>query len=374
MTTENILDLEDLARRYDAQVLREYLLEQDNSSSAPTSPQQGTTEDAIDTLNHLWPEVHDLRPRCFRRLRFLIALNFVGYWWAVVYCAYAYYFRVAEIGTAALPPLEVSLLAIFVLGTQTTLEFAASACLTQPVRATSANSFGFRGWDGVAWISGAGSRAAVLLDAQCLPLMQRGSSLLFLLSSFTFIFAIGLFVFLVQLRLVFGLFCSCDQFSYDKPDLFFKGRDARGMLEGAPMAARPPGSGATRNSAEDEEENTVLETSHIDRAPPVNTIKLANCAEFSDLSMLHAVITRIYVPISCQETQEFIVSVTSFSRCFCEDLVQCCVKFFFLMDCEMNVLVLVSLLVSSLQAITSCFYSSTSSMDLRNSDESTVRD
>lgn len=96
---------------------------------------------------------------------------------------------------------------------------------------------------------------------------------------------------------------------------------------------------------------------------------MANCAHFSDLSMLHAVITRVYIPLRCQETQEFVLSLSSFSRCFCEDVVQCSVKFFFLMDCKVNWLVLLSLLVSASQAIGSCFYSSTSSMDLRASEE-----
>merc|ERR1712039_843985 len=87
-------------------------------------------------------------------------------------------------------------------------------------------------------------------------------------------------------------------------------------------------------------------------------------AHFSDLAMLHGVITRLYVPMNCLKTQEFTKSITSFSRCFCEDVVQCCVKFFFLMDCETNTLVLLSLFISTAQAIASCFYSSTPAMDL----------
>lgn len=35
-----------------------------------------------------------------------------------------------------------------------------------------------------------------------------------------------------------------------------------------------------------------------------------------------------------KETQEFVKSASNFSRCFCEDIVQCSVKFFFLMDYE----------------------------------------
>jgi len=235
-----------------------------------------------------------------------------------------------------------------------------AACLTQPARAGGSRGAGFRAWDGAAWIAGLGARTAVLLDVMCLPLMQRGSSLLFLLSGGTFVFAIGLFVFAVQLRLLVGLFLAGDHFSYDKPDLFFKGRDAHGMFDGVPIAARPP-----LNREDDEH----LDLPRADRAPPLNTIKAANCAHFSDLSMLHVVLTRLYIPLSCQETQEFIISATSFSRCFCEDVVQCSVKFFFLMDCDINLLVFLSLLVSAAQAVTSCFYSSTSSMDLRSLDD-----
>eukprot|EP00415_Alexandrium_ostenfeldii_P001229 UN1229 len=194
----------------------------------------------------------------------------------------------------------------------------------------------------------------------CLPLMKRASSLLFLLSASTFAFAIGIFVLLLQMRLLVGLFIGSDNFSYDKPDLFFKGRDAHGMLDGVPIAARPP-----LNRDEDE----AMDGLHSDRSPPLNTIKAANCAHFSDLLMLHAVLNRLYIPLSCQETQEFTLSATSFSRCFCEDVVQCSVKFFFLMDCDMNLLVLMSLLLSAAQAVSSCFYASTSSMDLRSIDD-----
>merc|ERR1719362_35903 len=195
----------------------------------------------------------------------------------------------------------------------------------------------------------------------CLPLMRSGSSLLCLLSSGTFAFAIGIFVFIVQLRLLAGLFCMHDRFSYDKPDLFFRGRDIHGMLDGTPIAARPP-------ARRDED---PLELPVGDQSPPVNAIKAANCAHFSDLSLLHAVISRIYIPLSCQGTQEFIISATSFSRCFCEDVVQCSVKFFFLMDFDMNLLVLLSLVLSSAQAIASCFYSSTPAMDFGNVDTAT---
>mmetsp|Transcript_41834 Transcript_41834/g.97405 ORF Transcript_41834/g.97405 Transcript_41834/m.97405 type:complete len:193 (-) Transcript_41834:99-677(-) len=187
--------------------------------------------------------------------------------------------------------------------------------------------------------------------------MKRGSSLLFLLSASTFVFAIGLFVFAVQVRLLFGMFCSRDQFSYDKPDLFFKGRDASGAMEGTPIAARPP--------QREEEDTSDL---RLGRAMPVNTIKAANFAHFNDLSLLHLVLRRHYLPITCQETQEFTLSITSFSRCFCEDVVQCSLKFFFIMDCQVNLLVLFSLLVSIGQAVGSCFYASTSAMDLRTED------
>mmetsp|Transcript_121574 Transcript_121574/g.210294 ORF Transcript_121574/g.210294 Transcript_121574/m.210294 type:complete len:91 (+) Transcript_121574:1-273(+) len=85
--------------------------------------------------------------------------------------------------------------------------------------------------------------------------------------------------------------------------------------------------------------------------------------------MLHVVLPRLYIPIGCQESQEFVLSITSFSRCFCEDVIQCSVKFFFLMDCQANFMVIVSLLVSASQALASCFYTSTSAMDIRIPEE-----
>jgi len=358
MVAESAIDLEDLARRYDTQVLREYLLEQEEARGTNSH----ATEESAEVQNSFLPEVFDLRPRCFRRLRVLLVVNFVAYWSVVGYCAYANYIRVAELGTSALPPLEVGILGFFALGTQSTLEFAAVACLTQPARASDARSSGLRTWDGVAWVAGLGARTAVLLDAQCLPLMWRGSNLLFLLSSAVFSFSIGIFVFGVQLRLLAGMFCTSDRFSYDKPDLFFKGRDASGATEGTRIAARPPA------NREDED---LLDPARVDRPPPHGAIKAANLAHISDLSMLHGVLVRLYVPLGCQETQEFVTSITSFSRCFCEDVVQCSVKFFFLMDCQVNVLVMFSLLISAGQAVTMCLYSSTSAMDIR-SDEDTA--
>eukprot|EP00435_Cladocopium_sp_Y103_P036423 s161_g9.t1 len=125
-------------------------------------------------------------------------------------------------------------------------------------------------------------------------------------------------------------------------------------MEGTPIAARPPA------HREDEDSQDL----RLGRATPVNTIKAANFAHLNDLSLLHLVLRRHYVPISCQETQEFTISIASFSRCFCED-VQCSLKFFFIMDCQVNFLVVLSLLVSIGQAIGSCFYASTSAMDLR---------
>lgn len=68
----------------------------------------------------------------------------------------------------------------------------------------------------------------------------------------TFIFAVGIFVFCVcwlnlcmslhkvQLRLLVGMFCSRDHFSYDKPDLFFKGRDSVGLRLGSTTQDRHP--------------------------------------------------------------------------------------------------------------------------------------
>jgi len=356
---DGALDLEDLARRYDAQVLREHLLEQEEARNAhPMMMVEAPRAQGPQEAQPL-PVVHDMRPRCFRRLRWLLLANFLCYWSAVAHCGYSYHVRVAEMGLKAPPPLEVSLLTVFVLGTQATVELAVCACLTRPARAMEARSTGFRSWDGAAWLTGMGARTSVLLDVQCLPLMRRGSSLLFLLSLATFAFAIGIFVFVVQLRLLAGLFLARDHFSYDKPDLFLKGRDARGWLEGQPLAALPPG-------GREDEEHAELRG---DRVVPVNTVKAANFAHFCDFAMLHGVITRLYVPMSCQETQEFTLSITSFSRCFCEDVVQCSLKFFFLMDCEVNLLVLLSLFVSASQAIGSCLYSSTSALDLRSSEE-----
>jgi len=357
---EVVLDLEDLAGRYDAQVLREYLLHRQDAASTAAGARAGGVVQQLEIRQaQPWPEAHDLKPSSFRLLRTLLALNFFAYWATVVCCTYVYYFRILEYGMGALPPLYVGLLGVFMLGTQSTLEFAAAACLAQPAQvAAGAPSLGFRGWDGMAWLAGASARAAVLLDAMCLPLMRYGSSLLFLLSVGTFMFAIGLFVFTVQLRLLVGLFCTQDRFSYDKPDLFFRGRDIHGMVEGTPIAARPP--------ARRDEDHLELPPGY--QSPPVNAIKAANCAHFSDLSLLHAVISRIYIPLSCQGTQEFVISATSFSRCFCEDIVQCSVKFFFLMDFDMNLLVLLSLVLSSAQAVASCFYSSTPAMDFTSVD------
>jgi len=378
MAAEGALDLEDLARRYDAQVLREYLLEQEDvRDSAPSTLVLASTEASEDASEiQRPPEVHDLRPRCFRRLRWLPAINFLNYWITVAYAGYVLYLRVLDGGVRALPPLEACLLQVLMIGSQVILELTVTVCLTQPARASDARSTGFRSWDAVAWLSGAGGRASMLLDVQCLPLMWRGSSLLFLLSSSVFIFAIGIFVFGVQLRQCFGLFCAGDQFSYDKPDLFFKGRDIHGMLEGPPIAARPPVS-QEEEMRGDPSSDALQDQNDLAQAlrpPPVNAIKLTNFAHISDLSLLHAVLTRLYIPLHCQETQEFIVSVTSFSRCFCEDVIQCCVKFFFLMDIEVNPLVLVSFFISACHAITSCFYSSTSAMDIRNSDSDAVND
>ncbi|CAE7245669.1 kmo [Symbiodinium pilosum] len=329
---ENFLDTQVQASRYDTQVLREYLLEQEEGS---TRQRQGEEADQA-TL----PDVYDLRQRCFRRIRALLVVNFLAYWSTLSYCAYSFYLRVEEVGTKALPPMEVALACVFLLGTQATLELAAAVCLTQPVRLGDGRSNAFSSWDVLAWLAGAGARCSLLLDALCLPLMKRGSSLLFLLSASTFAFAIGVFVFAVQLRLLFGMFCSRDHFSYDKPDLFFKGRDGSGLMEGTPIAARPP--------AHREEEDTS--DLRLGRAMPVNTIKAANFAHFNDLALLHLVLRRHYLPISCQETQEFTLSITSFSRCFCEDVVQCSLKFFFIMDCQVNLLMLFSLLVSIGQA------------------------
>lgn len=385
----NILDLEDLARRYDPQILREYLHQMDQEGSGGVGLQlsvrngadrvsgaradedvQGA-ENGEDVPHPPWSAVHDLRLRCARRLRAILVINFLVYWSAVAYCGYTFHLRVQEHGLKALPPIEVSLLGVLVLGTQATVEFAAAACLTQPARAIDARRMGFRSWDGAAWLVGASARCAILLDVQVLPLLWRGSRLLFILSCFVFSFAIGIFVFIVQLRQLCGLFCSADQFAYDKPDLFFKGRDTTAAASdslGTPLAA---GSANTSPSARDpgiREELDRLEPWRIDRPPPTATIKIANLAQLSDLSLLHAVLTRLYIPIGSQESQEFMVSITSYSRCFCEDIIQCTIKFFFLMDCETNALVLISFLISIAQALASCSYASTSLMDIRSED------
>jgi hypothetical protein len=402
MTTErNILDLEDLARRYDPQILREYLQHMDSDASgglglelstrSPASPsaargdreENDTAADTTEQQQPPWAEVFDLRPRCIRRLRIVLVVNFLVYWSSVAYCGFACQARVQELGLKALPPLEVGLLGVFVLGTQATVEFAAAACLTQPARAVNARSMGFRAWDFVAWIIGAGARCSILLDVQVLPLLWCGSHLLFFLSASVFAFAIGIFVFIVQLRLLCGLFSSVDQFAYDKPDLFFKGRDPLSDSLNSPLATVRPlvqagaSSGAARDlvpSGREGEEQEQVEPWRIDRPPSSATkatVKVANVAHLSDLALLHAVITRLYVPLGCQESQEFVISVTSFSRCFCEDIIQCSVKFFFLMDCEVNIMVLLSLFVSAAQALASCFYASTSLMDIRSTEETT---
>jgi hypothetical protein len=356
MAEESGIDLEDLARRYDAQVLREYLLEQGETTTR--TAQAAASLDISQRAST--PEVFELRPRTLGRLRVLLVLNVLIYWTIVGYCTYAYYIRVVEVGARALPQLEVSLLGFFALGTQSTVEFAVVACLThrltQPSLPNDTRSV-LRARDGAAWLAGLGARTALLLDALCLPLMWRGSSLLFLLSATVFFFAIGIFVCLVQIRLLFGIYCERDHFSYDKPDLFFKGRDLyNGATEGPRIAAPPP-------VVPDDED--PLDSARASRPVPHPAIKAANLAHLSDLSMLHAVLARLYIPIGCQETQEFISSATSFSRCFCEDVVQCSLKFFFLMDCELNLLVLFSLLISSGQAIAMCLYATTSAMDIR---------
>lgn len=404
-TDSSIQDLEDLARRYDHRVLREYLhhIERDGTgglglelssnlaNSAPSSavPTEDTTNNAsgdepAEALVPVCPEVYHVRPRFLGCLRILLVMNFVVYWSSVAFCGYMCHLRVSELGLKALPPLEVSLLGTLVLGTQATLEFAASAGLTQPAGVDDAQSTGFRTWDGVAWLVGAGSRCAILLDVQVLPLLWQGSHLLFYLSAGVFLFSIGIFVFGVQLRLLCGLCCAADQFAYDKPDLFFKGRDTHCTSETLPFAARPPTARevvvrsstatpprttASGSSAGREEE--ALQPLQTDVPMPLGTIKVANLAHISDLMMLHVVLTRLYIPIGCQESQEFVLSITSFSRCFCEDVIQCSVKFFFLMDCQANYMVFVSLFVSAAQAMASCFYTSTSGMDIRIPEDGT---
>eukprot|EP00913_Durusdinium_trenchii_P010815 g10144.t1 len=134
--SETTLDLEDLASRYDTQ-------------DGGARPQPG--EDATDQAT--LPDIYDLRSRCFRRrragfattyehverqhvkrIRALLVVNFLAYWSTASYCGYSFYLRVEEIGTKAMPPMEVALACVFLLGTQATLELAAAVCLTQPVR------------------------------------------------------------------------------------------------------------------------------------------------------------------------------------------------------------------------------------------------
>lgn len=384
----NLFDLEDLARRYDPQILREYLhtMDQEDSgglglrlssrSTATPGGQEPSSGEPVEgdnqELSHPpWPPVHDLRPRCAKWLRIVLGINFLAYWSAVAYCGYAFHLRVNELGARALPPIEVSLLGVLVLGTQATVEFAAAACLTQPARSIDARSMGFRSWDGAAWLVGASARCTILLDVQVLPLLWRGSRLLFLLSASVFTFSIGIFVFIVQLRQLCGIFNAADQFAYDKPDLFFKGRDTIAPTSdslGIPLAGSSTSTPLPRDQGVREELDR-FEPWRIDRSPPTGTIKIANLAQLSDLALLHAVLTRLYIPIGSQESQEFMVSVTSYSRCFCEDIIQCTIKFFFLMDCQTNALVIVSLCISIAQALASCTYASTSLMDVRSSED-----
>lgn len=359
MSAEGILDLEDLARRYDVHVLREYLLDQEDPRRAALEG-----DDGGGLSPRALVEVYDLRPRCFKRLRALLVLNFFAYWTAIGYCGYVFHQRLQDQEISATPMLEVGLVAVFVLGTQATLEFAVSLCLIQPARVGGVST-GFHAWDFMAWAVGALSRTSLFLDALCVPLMYRASALLFVLSAFTFAFSIGVFVFLVELRLLLGLFLSDDRFSYDKPDLFFKGRDVPGMLEGTPLSARPASATGPTGEASD------LSELRSDWSPPVSAIKAANFAHLSSLSMLHTVLCRLYIPLGYRETQEFVVSITSFSRCFCEDVVQCSVKFFFLMDCEVNVLVLLSFFLTIVQALASCIFASTASMDIRLPEDNT---
>merc|ERR1719379_2602220 len=109
MTESNILDLEDLARRYDPQILREYLHTMDQEGSGGLglelsirSATAGTTgeapeSDSQDPAHPPWPAVHDMRPRCARWLRLVLVANFLAYWSAVAYCGHAFHVRVKEL-------------------------------------------------------------------------------------------------------------------------------------------------------------------------------------------------------------------------------------------------------------------------------------
>lgn len=367
MASRSVPDLEDLARRYDAHVLREYLLEQEMAGSdeedpeglGPNARNAETPEDPLTARL----AVYELRSRCFRTIRLLLVCSFLAYWITVAYCAYVYHLHIQEMGTKALPPMEVGLLAAFVIGTQSTLELAFSACLTRPHAAGG----GFHCWDGMAWAIGLGARVAIFLDAQVIAVLCQASDLLFFVSFGVFVFAIGVFVFAVQARLLLGLFCPQDLFAPDKPDLFFKGGDPRTVL-GPPIAARPPSERQSTATPDIGSPSASLEAV-VDRPPPVGAIKLAHAAQLCDLTMLHAILTRLYIPVNCQESQEFVVSVMAFSRCFCEDVVQCTLKFFFILDFEFNQLVFASFLLSAAQAFASCAFASTSTMDLEDMEE-----
>eukprot|EP00928_Gymnodinium_smaydae_P027863 TRINITY_DN21408_c0_g1_i2.p1 TRINITY_DN21408_c0_g1~~TRINITY_DN21408_c0_g1_i2.p1 ORF type:complete len:408 (+),score=87.04 TRINITY_DN21408_c0_g1_i2:66-1226(+) len=368
-------DLEDLARRYDAQVMRQYLLEQEPRRShlgalhAASAAAAAAAAEALALSQPPTPllEVFELRPRCFSRLRALLLLNFVVFWSVVSLCTYLFHLRVEESGLGAVPPMFAGLLGFCALGTQSTVELAAAACLTRPAVAADAR-LGLCARDCAAWLCGLGARTAILLDVLCLPLMWRGSQLLFLLSFSVSCFAIGVFVVVVQLRLLCGLLCANDHFSYDKPDLLFKGRDVHaGATEGPRIAAAAPESPAAALAGE-EEAGAASGRLAADCAVPFPAIKAANLAHLSDLSLLHAVLQRLYIPPGCQETQEFITSITAFSRCYCQDVVQCSLKFFFLMDCKSNVLVLCSLLLSVGHSLANCWLSTTSAMDPRTDD------
>lgn len=350
LDTENLLELEDLLRRYDVQVLREYLLNQEQLRHH-VGGSAGNTLHAFQgggqsQENRFVPEErYDLRPRLARLMRILLTANFAAYWGTVFYCSCTYAFRLSEFGIKAALPLKTGLLAILCLSLQSITEFVLCVVLTRPVRQSghqSGRCAGFVPWDGFAWLVGLSARSVILLDAQLLPLMWHTSGLLFTISASVFVFAIGIFVLTVQLRLLIGMYCEVDRFSFDKPHFFFKwvrGRTAR-MVAAAPEAVP------------------------FNHPAPSGTTQIVNCAHLCDFAMLHDVMIRFYIPLASREDQEFVASLASFSRCFCEDIVQCTLKLFFLLDFSFHPLVAFSLFLSMSQAFASCLYSTSLSVDI----------
>lgn len=180
-------------------------------------------------------------------------------------------------------------------------------------------------WDIYGLILGALQRSTIYVDVLTCAIFWRDAPILGYLSSLILLFAVGIFIFLYQIRMMLSLFRSRDAFSFEKPDLFFKSEDSQ------PFA----------------------------RPHPAPSIKVANCAMIWDFTFLGGVLLRYYIPmIDGVESQEFAISINSIARCFCEDIVQVCLKFFFLLDFGFQQVVLVSLVMSFFNAALSCAFTS----------------